>query len=644
MPPEDKSRIEDLKKSLYSRTAPDVRTRRKLRFGGHESELPTDWQHPVEEPIETELNPTYEDHSMSFLSKLLIASAAFCLIAVGVGAYLFFNGSNLISANNIDITISGPVSIPGGEPVSFDVNVTNNNNVDLQLVDMSVAFPQGTIDPEHPGKELKEYRKLIGDISTGRSAHQNIQATIFGEENIQKQMTVTLTYSIKGSTSVFTKKKEYAVLINSSPITVSVNSFKEITSGQEFDLTVKVKSNSQQVLRGLIMKASYPFGYTYMSSNLSPLTDNATWNIGDLPAGADRTIVIHGKLQGEDTDSRSFRFSVGAKNANNPMVISTEYMSVQQDIAIEKPFVSLSLAISNDHSTGDYAAQFDQTENIQLDWFNNLTVPISNAVITLHLSGSAYDRTAIEPGDGNFQSATDDIVWNQRTNPELASIEAGGSGHVTFNVVPRNKSTPSRPVINPSMTLAVSISGNRTQESNVPAQLTVAASRTIKVSSDVSLSGRVLRSIGPFVNTGTVPPRVDKPVTYTIVWTVDNTANAITNTQVTATLPAYVSWLDNVSPLNEALTYDKNSGTITWNIGDIGTYTANSSRRREVSFQVSLLPNITQVDRAPVIVNQATLTAKDSFTGVSLQSLQEPVTTRFSTDPVYQEGQGVVIK
>ncbi|MEN9524454.1 MAG: hypothetical protein RL536_523, partial [Candidatus Parcubacteria bacterium] len=142
MPPSDeKNRIEELKKSLYSRNAPDVRTRRKLRFTPIESNVRTDWSDANEgtdqrpSPV---LNQHYEDHSMSFFTKLLITSIVFCIVAVGIGAYLFFNGANLISANNIDINISGPVSIPGGSPVSFDIRVVNKNNVDLESADLAV--------------------------------------------------------------------------------------------------------------------------------------------------------------------------------------------------------------------------------------------------------------------------------------------------------------------------------------------------------------------------------------------------------------------------------------------------------------------------------------------------------------------------
>lgn len=643
MPPEDKSRIENLKQSLYSRTAPEIRTRRKLRFSDHESKVQTAWEKKPEEPITFEPEPLYtKDNSMSILTKFLIASVLFCLIAVGAGAYLFFNGSNLISANNIDISISGPVSIPGGEPVSFNIGVINKNNIDLKLVDMAVDFPAGATDPNNQSKELREYRKVLGDIPTGGVAHDTVDAVIFGEENQQKTITVTLTYSIKGSQSVFTKSKTYDVLINSSPITVSVDSFKEISSGQEFDMTVKIKSNSQQVLQSLLLKATYPFGYTLLSSDIKPLSDNSTWKIGDLPAGAERTLTIHGKLQGEDTDARTFQFTVGAQGSGSGSSIGTQYMAIRQDITIQKPFMTLSMTVNGDNSTSDVNGSFDRTYSVEVNWFNNLSVPLSNVSITMHLSGSAYDRGSVQPQDGYFNSATDDIIWNPQTTPGLAYLDAGKSGRASFVITPRNLSSASKVLVNPSITLSATAAATRAQESNVPEQVSIATSRNIKMSSNLSLSGRVVRSTGPFTNTGPIPPKVDQPTTYTIVWSVDNTSNEVSNAQVTASLPAYVTWLNAVSPDSETIVYDKNSGTIAWNIGNLGANISNSSRRREVSFQVSIQPSMSQVGQAPTLVNQATLTAQDTFTNTQVQSAQDPLTIRFSTDPQYREGQGIV--
>jgi hypothetical protein len=642
---EDNSRIDELKESLYSRTAPDVRTRRKLRYTDEETNIQSDWKHEETESVPpVELNKKYENHSMSFFTKLLIVSIIFCVGAVGIGAYIFFNGANLISADNIEIKISGPVSIPGGEPVTFDVITINKNNVDLQLVDMKVDFPVGSVDPDNPSQTLQSYRKLIGDIKAGGNARESIKAIIFGEENNQKQISVTLTYGVKGSNSVFTKIQTYDVIINSSPINVTVSSFTELTSGQEFDMKVTLKSNSEETLKNVILKAEYPFGYTFISSSVVSLSDKSTWKIGDILPGKERSVTIHGKLTGEDSDLRVFRFAVGAGSTKTQGVIGTQYMTIEQDITIEKPFISLKIDINNDQTSKDYISKYDQAERVNITWFNNLPDSISNVEIVAKISGSAYSKSSISPDSGYFNSSNDEIVWNQKTNSALASIGAGESGNVSFTITPRDQSTNMKSIINPTITVVATVSGRRSQEANVPQVVNSAVTRNINISSNAKLSGRVVRTIGSFVNTGFIPPKVDAPTTYTIIWDVDNTSSTIGNASVKATLPQYVKWLNNISPSTEDITYDKDSGTVTWNIGNVETFTLNSSRRKEVAFQVSLIPSVNQIGQSLNLVNRAVLTAIDNFTGVSLQSEQDDLTTRFSTDPAYRQGDEMVMK
>ncbi len=644
MPSDDESRIDELQKSLYSRSAPDVRTRRKLRFFEKSSDIKKSWDRKEEEPIEpVTLNEEYKEYlPMSFFSKFLVASAIFCLLSISLGAFLFFRGANLISADNIDIVINGPVSVSGGEPINFDVRVSNKNNIDLEAVDLSLEFPDGTVDPSDQNKEMRSYRELVGDIPAGKSADKKVSAIIFGEENIQKQIEVTVTYSVKGSSSVFTKTRSYDVLISSSPISMEVSSFTEVTSGQDFEFKIELKSNSSETLKNVLLRSEYPFGFTFRSSDPKPLSDNAVWKIGDIPPGGTRKVTIKGVVEGENTDIRVFHFKVGAQSSKSNDEIGTEYASIDRELAIEKPFVSVQISANNDEPEKEYAARFGESVRINVEWFNNLSVPISNMQITAKLSGTAYDRETIQPDLGTYRSSNDEIVWNQITIPELASVGAGKSGRVSFTVVPTNKNPNSN--TNPFINLKVGISGNRTQESNVPETLASAAVKNIKVASAISLSGRLVRTVGPFANTGPIPPKVDQKTTYTVIWTVDNAYNAINNAQVTASLPDNVDWLGKVSPSTENVTYDNNTGVVTWDIGSVGANTAGSNRRKEVAFQVSFEPGANLVDQAPNIVEEAHLVATDEFTGVTLESMQDYITTRFSTDPTYKEGNEKVVR
>lgn len=640
---EDKSRIDELQKSLYARGAPDVRTRRKLRYGDVNTEVRSAWERPADEAPKAELNKEYEDHSMSFFTKLLIGSVAFCVIAVGIGAYLFFNGANLISADNIDIAISGPVSIPGGAPVSFDITVTNNNNIDLQLVDLAVEFPAGATDPKNPTRELSTYRELLGDIEVGGKARKTIEAIIFGEENLQKQIVVSVTYQVKGSASSFTKERSYEVLINSSPVNLTVGSFKEITSGQEFEMKVSVRSNSQNTLKNALVAASYPFGFSFVSSDLKPLPDNASWRLGDIPPGGEKTIVIRGKLAGEDTDTRVFRFAVGAESNRNPNAIGTEYMAVTQEVAIQKPFMTVGLVVDGSRGAEAAIGGFNQPVRVELSWFNNLSSAVSDAQVSVKLSGSAYDRNLVQPGQGYFRSASDEIIWNRQTVPQLGAVGPGEEGTVSFTITPRDAGATGRALVNPVLNFTATVSGRRTQETGVPETLNAVASKVVKIATTPALSGRVVRTVGPFVNTGPIPPKADQKTTYTVVWTIDNTVNAIKNAQVTATLPPYVEWLSNVSPATEDVSFASSTKTITWNAGTVGTHTVASGGRKELYFQISVEPNINQVNNIPTIVSDATMTATDDFTGRALNGGQSYLTTRFSTDPSYKEGMETVV-
>lgn len=645
MPPADEhNRIEDLKRSLYSRNAPDVRTRRKFRFSGKMSEVKNDWQEEGEKPAEpVVLNRSYEDHSMSFFTKLLIASVVFCAAAVGIGAYIFLNGANFISADNISITINGPVSISAGSPLSLDITVTNKNNVALQTADLAVNFPAGSTDPADTTKSLQQYQQVLGDIPPGGSVTKTVDAVIFGEENLQKEISATVTYGIKGSSSVFTKTQSYDVLINSSPATLTASSFKEVTSGQAFDTTVVFTSNSVSTLKGVIIKATYPFGYVFGSSSIQPRSDKATWVLGDIPAGGRRTLVIHGTLSGEDSDVRAFHFSAGTQDPSALSNIATVYAEAEQDVTIQKSFISVGLGLDGDTSSQDYVTQSGRSVQVAIPWQNNVPETLSNVVVTAHLSGSAYASSQVNPNGTYFRSATNDLVWNQQVDPQLSSVAAGDGGTFRFSITPINGAASGVQTIDPAVTIAVTVSADRTQETGVSGD-TAPITRNIKLASDASLSGRIVRAAGPFPSSGPIPPKVDQKTTYTVVWTVDNTSSTLSHAQVTATLPPGVSWIGQISPGTENVAFDQPSGAITWDVGSVSTYTNGTSQRRSVAFQVALQPSADQEGSAPIVLNQATLTATDDWSGTTLTDTQGPLTTSYSTDPSFHGGDEVVGK
>jgi len=644
MPPDSDS-IENLKKSLYSRTTPNIRTYRRFHANPEATDVPKDWQHPEENEGEVKLNTEYKDHSMSLFTKIFIAAVIFFLACLGVGAYLFFNGSNLISANNLDIAVNGPISVSGGTPFSFDVQVTNKNNVKLDTVDLEVDFPTGSVDPTVTTNEQKTYQTLMDNVDPGGMTQRTISADIYGQENTTKEMLIKVFYQVPGSNATFEKDKTYDVLVSSSPLTISVSSFSQITAGQKFDMAVTLTSNSQSTIKSVLLNVAYPFGYSFVTSDQTPLADKATWNVGDIAPGKSRTVTISGTLQGEDQDTRIFHFIAGAATAGSPAVIGTEYTDTSETVTLKKPFITASLSFGESDSAGggDYIGQFSKPINATVSWFNNLPDAVTDAEIHLVFSGNAFSKGAVSANGGFYDSTNNEITWDKTNTPALESIPAGGSGSVTFTFTPQDLGTPASPVSNPSVDLSISVDGQRPSESNVPQSLTESLSRSVKVASNIALSAQALHTDGPFVDSGPFPPKAQATTTYTVVWTVSNSSSAVSGASVSATLPEDVAWQGQVNPLSETVQYDSDSRTVTWKVGTLAAYLGqNGEQPRQVSFQVALYPNAADVGHSLTLVNPSTLSGTDNFTGITVSSGWNSLTTLLSTDPGFLGGDEMV--
>src|SRR3989338_4481560 len=118
---------------------------------------------------------------------------------------------------------------------------------------------------------------------------------------------------------------------------------KEIISGQESVFNVKLSSNSNDVIKNLLLKASFPFGFILISTDVKPVGNTAIWRIGDIPPKGEKTITFKGKLEGQNDETRVFNFALGSESVRKSNTIGTEYVSATQEITIKKPFITATI-------------------------------------------------------------------------------------------------------------------------------------------------------------------------------------------------------------------------------------------------------------------------------------------------------------
>lgn len=639
----DKGRIENAKRKLDSRMVQDIQQPEPSLVKEEHFDVKSDWGVADADLPQVPMSLFPQQHA-NVPKKLLIASVGFFVFAAAISTALIFGGHNNISSDNIGIEISGPVTVDGGKELDLDVTVTNKNNIDLQLADLRVVFPDGTRSADDLGDELKRLTDPIGDLPAGQSAKKQVRAVLFGQQNEKKQILIEIEYRVAGSNAIFTKDKTVDVVVTSSPINLSVSSLKEVNSKQDLEFSVDLVSNSSQILKNVIVRGDYGFGFTYTGADPKPFLGQNVWRIGDLQPGEKRSIRVRGRLEGQDGEDRTFHFAVGIQGAGDPKAMQPEFLAVAQTISIKKPFVSLDLTLDGS-SNAFLPATAGRLVRGEIVWANNLPTKIRNVKVVAKLGGTLLDKSSVKVTDGFYSSLDNTITWDQKSTKAFSEVSPGDSGHLSFTFASVGQDIGTLDQFkNAELSLEVGVQGSRTDGVVASEVLATPVTKKVRFASDLAALARSTRSGGAFTNIGPIPPKAEKQTTYTVIWLLTNTTNSVDGVQAVATLPAYVTWLGNVSPPSENVAFDTTTGTITWNVGEVKAGVGFSTAPRQLQFQVSLVPSVSQIGSTPVLVNELMIQGTDRYTGTPLQVSRSAVTTRTNSDPTFVNGSDTVVQ
>ena len=618
----EKDRINRLRKKLYSRKD-NIQNQRRHGFSSERSTVSKIWpQRKIKKSIP-------QKKRRSLLKLFFVISILFFVGSIIFGAFYFLGGKNVVSSDNIEIKIQGPTSVGGGDELKLQISILNKNSTTLELADLLVEYPKGTRSSGNLGQELLRSRDSLGDIAPGERVKSSVKAVLFGEENTQKNIVVTVEYRVAGSNAIFYAEKQYQLTLSSSPVSISVRSFDEVTSGQKVDFSIVVSSNSSTNVKNLVLQAEYPFGFSFIDSKPKPQFSNSIWEIGNLRPEEEKVIRIVGVMTGQDNEERTFRFAVGVRDELDVKKLATTFVATTRGITIKRPFISTDITL-NDKKEDLYV--FGNSERIQgeIAWKNNLTEVVSDAQIEVHLSGASLDKSSVLVESGFYNSVTNTVRWGKDTLSDFIELSPLQSGIVRFNFKTKNISALG--LKNPEIIIDVTVRGKRKNENDVPEQIESTLTRKIRINSDLLLTPRVLYNTGPLSNKGEIPPIVEKETTYTVVWTITNTANRVSGVKVTGVLPSYVRWIGNISPNNSDISFNRNSNQIIWNVGEIPQGVGTNISPKEVAFQIGFTPSLSQVGEIPTLVHTQTTTGFDQFTETQINKEFSPLTTRIQSE------------
>lgn len=667
----DQDRIEALRRRLYERGTEGPEEREHFELSDDPKEVKTTWEHPPQakamdvqrpvepvpepisesvpepEPLEKEPvvetvsapEPVFDQDEAASMSpvrkkrkyrlKLVLAGVFFFIAAVGISSVLMIAGNKTISGENIAINLDGPFTIGGGEVLPLQITLTNNNSVPIQAATLIVEYPLGTQSVGSEGQELFIERLPLDQIDKAETINIPLRAVVFGEENDERIVNASIEYRVEGSNATFFKEAEpLRFKISSSPVVLNVAAIKQISSGQETDIELTVVSNSPTAVTDVLVKAEYPQGFDFTSATPEAVSSNNVWRIDSLEPEGRAVITIRGVLIGKETDERAMHFSVGIPSERDPFSLASIFTTGTTEFEIEQPFLDVGVTIGSSDAA-EVVLNPGQPANVSIDITNTLEDTLYDTVVVATLSGNALADLNVGQPSGFYDSTTNTITWDISSVENLEEIIPGARERLTFSVTPDIDTSRT-----PQLDLTVSVKARRVSESQVAEQLLGTAERTIKVASVPQMLSEAAHRTS---DTGPVPPIAEEPTTYTLSLLVENGTNEISETEVTTTLPTYVTWLDDTSG-DGSVAYNATTRIVTWQAGEV-----SANRTKTASFRVSILPSTSQIGTTPTLMGEQRLKATDNFTGTVIRSSKPAVTTELSSEAGFGQGSGRVI-
>jgi hypothetical protein len=577
----------------------------------------------------------------SIFNVILGLAAVFFVISVSYAGFIFLNDSKTISGDDVDIEIIGPVSIGAGDTLSLDVILTNNNPVPLEVVDLIVQYPSGTKDSKDLVTGLNRTRETIEDIASGSVVRKTLDMSLFGQEGEIKNINIGIEYQVPGSNAVFDKNKNFEIALSAAPIIVNIDGLTEISSGQIIPLKIELTSNSQEKLENIMLVGQYPFGFKFEEANIDPKFDDNIWVFDSLEKGETKTIEIKGRIEGQNDEDKVFRFNTGLVSENNREELGVIFTSMIHDLVVKKPFVAFELSSNRSLDSVVTANSGSQIPN-QIVFTNNTNDEIRNVEIELRFSGNIYDETSVRAEGGFYDSIKNTLTFNPSTDPSLSLVQPRVNYVIPFDFSIKNLKQNVSAYSDPEIKIIANVKAQRFSSDNVESELSEDLNKTIKVFSDVLVNSFSLYSIGPFSNTGPIPPKAETDTTYTVTMSLSNTTNELSDAKITAILPNYVSWNNTYSPTGERVTYNSVTREVTWDIGKVRSGVGYLSAPRELSLQLIFNPSLSQVGTAPVLLKNTQLTAIDDFTGKKFNTLINNPSTELKNEQTSQQSKYVI--
>jgi len=585
------------------------------------------WQAPaVKKPLSPQ-ELVFEDVSTRRRRRRIALVLGSIAGLVLLGGIIFKVRSMLFDERSVAISITGPKDVASAEETIFTVTYANKNWAGLTNVALVLSYPESFHLQTGNSAEIKSSLAEIpiGQIKANTDGKVLIKGKFYGSRGDPAYLKATLRYSPKNVSTVFEKTAQFGVNVVSSPLSFEITAPLELATGQDVEYVVDYGNKSDVPFSNLRVKMEYPEGFQFVSAEPKPSEGQSVWYIGDFGVRANGKIVVRGVLSGEREERKRVHGMIGFFQGEGKFVAYAE--NERQTRIISSP-LSISQTVNG---LTDIAVNPGDILRYVIRYRNDGNIGVRDAIVTVDIDPTALDMSRLVLPNGAYDAARKMLIWKASDIPNLGRLEPGTGGEISFSV-PAAKTLAAVGDKNLSI-----VSVAKIDSPDLPTPLgsnKIIGSNTlyVKLNALVSMGIKVLYDDTAFPNSGPIPPKVGQATNYTLHVSVANSSNDLKQARVVATLPTGVKYGGKFAPSGETVAFNDRTNELIW---DLGTFFATGSMPRELAFQVTTTPNVSQVGKPLVLVAGVIFTAQDTFTHQDIRVEKGEQNNYLSDDKTY---------
>lgn len=553
--------------------------------------------------------------------KLALGLGIVALASLAAGIF-FKAGGWLFAPENVQVTVSGPKETDSNKIVEYTISIENNNWVDLENAELIITYPTIFRFVAENGFEANTSRATLqlGTIKKSSLSSIKIKGSFQSLQDQVALITATLRAAPSGVTSKVDFETRYSVAVEGSSLIIDLAAPLQAGDGQYADYVVTYRNESNIAMDNLELRLSYPEGFTPKDITPRPNRDENIWTVSQLAPGESGIVTVRGVINGAQGDVKRIAAELGVPQGDGSLFSYADI--VRQTRIIASPLV-ITQRINGDRK----AMAPGESVSYRIIFRNDGDVGLRDLIITVDLDPKYFDISRIDLSGGTYNVQKQQAIFRASDRPVLSLIEPGQGGEIGFAVPVRND------LANYNQSNIEIESVAKIDSPDVPtpigANKIIASNRiTFKVMTAVlfEMNGYHFDSFG---NAGPIPPVVGKETEYTVRIRSVSTINALENALVSLSVPGQVRYIKTQAVTQGTVTYNDRTGDIFWNIGTIPPGTA---RPTELSIQIGLTPDPSQVGESSPLVNPVEFSATDIWSGELIQRKLPFKTTSLQED------------